>query len=60
MFDARAELSSAWSWWWESRAWWCTWTWLWFGEGEEVVAALVLRRVALVVAEWALDAEELA
>jgi hypothetical protein len=33
---------------------------LWFGEGEEVVAALVLRRVALVVAEWALEAEELA
>lgn len=39
-------------------AWWYTWTWLWSGE-EEVVVVSVLRRVALVVAEWVSVAEEL-
>ena len=61
-FGARVEWWSAWSWSCSrARAWWCTWTWLWLGEEEEgEVVVLVLRRVALVVAEWALEAEELA
>lgn len=41
-------------------AWWYTWTWLWSGGEEEEVVVSVLRRVALVVAEWVSGAEELA
>ena len=61
-FGARVEGWSAWSWSCSrARAWWCTWTWLWLGEEEEgEVVVLVLRRVALVVAEWVSGAEELA